>query len=292
MRAGVMAFVGARPAAKTEQVRPEARIEPPGEGWNPQEFARAQIRGLVCQLFCTTQARPLRQVVFSAVDAQTDAGEICRSVGEVLALETTMDVAVVGAGLERTAGELLVCATEMRSPLREAGTQVRGNLWLLPLDVSGSEGSAASLHRYMGALRREFEYSIVAARASAISDHAIRLAQFADGIVLVLSAQHTRREQARKIKATLEEAQARLSGNGAERSGISHAGADLPAIVASGPAFCPLRRVACSLWIRRRTAIGGGSRSVFCLCKSEANDHLQLCVPKTSRKQGDLPSSV
>ena len=213
MRAGVMPFVGARPGAEAEQVRPEARTVPSGARWNPQEFAREQIRGLVRQLFSTRQEKPLRQVVFSAVDPQTDAGEICRSVGEMLALETTMDVAVAGAGLEdTTAGELLVCSTGTRSPLRETGTRVRRNLWLLPLELSGSEVSAASLHHYMGVVRREFEYSIVAAPASAISNHAITLAQFADGIVLVLSAQHTRRVQARKIKATLDEAQARLLG--------------------------------------------------------------------------------
>jgi len=182
-------------------------------GWDPDAFADEQIRGLVRQLFSTTQARPLRQVVFSAVDPQTDAGELCRSAGEMQAQETTLDVAVAGAGLESTAaGELLVCSTEMRSPLRETGTQVRRNLWLLPLEVGGPEGSAAFLHRYMGAVRREFEYSIVAVPASAISNHAITLAQFADGIVLVLSAQHTRRVHARKIKATLEEAQACLLG--------------------------------------------------------------------------------
>lgn len=212
MRAGVMAFVGARPAAEAEPIRPEART-PPRAGWNPEEFAREQIRGLVRQLFHTAQARPLRQVIFSAVDPQTDAGEICRSVGEMLALETTMDVAVAGTGLESTAaGKLRACSTEVRSPLREAGTQVRRNLWLLPLEGSGVEGSAASLHRYLSAVRREFEFSIIAAQAAAISSQAMMLAQFADGIVLVLSAQRTRRVQARKIKATLEEAEARVLG--------------------------------------------------------------------------------
>lgn len=212
MRAGVMAFVGAKPAAEGEHVRREARATPRSVAWNAREFAREQIRGLVRQLFHTTQARPLRQVVFSAIEPQTDTAEICRSVGEVLARETTMDVAVCGAGLESTAGELRVCSTEMRSPLREAGLQVQRNLWHLPLQVGGTEESAASLHRYISEVRREFEYSIVAAPAVAISSRTMALAQLADGIVLVLSAQHTRREQARKIKTTLEEAQARLVG--------------------------------------------------------------------------------
>lgn len=211
MRAGVMAFMGAKPAAGAEQVEPETKTAPPSEGWNPQEFAREQIRGLVRQLFQTARARPVRQVVFSAVDPQTDTVEICRSVGEVLALETTMDVAVAGAGLEGAkAGELFVCSTEMRSPLREGGTQIRRNLWHLPLGVSRSEESAASLHRYISQVRREFEYSIVA--APAIASRTMALGQLADGMVLVLSAQHTRREQARRIKAMLEEAQARLLG--------------------------------------------------------------------------------
>jgi Mrp family chromosome partitioning ATPase len=38
------------------------------------------------------------------------------------------------------------------------------------------------------------------------------MAQFADGIILVLSARHTRRVTACKIKETLQAAQARLLG--------------------------------------------------------------------------------
>lgn len=214
MRAGVMAFVGARatPLAEAVPIRAEEKTAPLRERWNPQGFAREQIRGLVRRLFRTAQPRPLRQVVFSAIDPQTDAAEICRSVGEVLALETAKDVAVAGAGLDITsAGELVMYSSETGRPLREMGVQVRRNLWHLPLEVSGSEGSPESLHRYITAVRSEFEYSIIAAPA-AISSQTMSLAQLADGIVLVLSAQYTRREQARKIKATLEEADARLLG--------------------------------------------------------------------------------
>lgn len=211
MRAEVMTFAGACPAVEP-RMRPEARTASPREGWNPHEFAREQIRGLVRQLFHTAQAKPLRQVVFSPIDPQTDVAELCKSVAETLALETTMDVAVAGAGLEVTgAQELLAVSTAMQSRLRESGVQVRRNLWHLPLEMKGMEGSA-SLHRYVSAVRREFEYSIIMAPAAAISSEAMALAQQADGIVLVLSAQRTRREQARKITATLGEAQARLLG--------------------------------------------------------------------------------
>ncbi len=131
----------------------------------------------------------------------------------MLAAETTVDVAVAGVGLGGgTAGEILLCSAEVRSPLRDVGTRVRRNLWFLPLEANEVEGSAVSLHRYIGEVRREFEYSILAAPAAAISSHAMTLAQLADGIVLVLSAQRTRRVQARKVKTTLEQAQARLLG--------------------------------------------------------------------------------
>ena len=55
----------------------------------------------------------------------------------------------------------------------------------------------------MAELRREFEYSIVAAPASTLSSEAAEMARFADGIILVVSAQHTRRVTALKVKNAL-----------------------------------------------------------------------------------------
>jgi Mrp family chromosome partitioning ATPase len=66
------------------------------------------------------------------------------------------------------------------------------------------------LHAYLAEVRREFEYSIVAAPPAGESNEALAMAQFADGIILVLSAMHTRRVTARKIAEVL--AQVRLLG--------------------------------------------------------------------------------
>src|SRR3979490_301899 len=63
--------------------------------WSPDSFAREQIRGLVRQVFFSNIARPVRQVVFSAVEADTDVGSVCRLVGEALASETQASIAVV-----------------------------------------------------------------------------------------------------------------------------------------------------------------------------------------------------
>src|SRR5207245_3174616 len=47
-----------------ERLRPEVGSFEQAEGWNPEDFAREQIRGLVRQLFLSSIGRPVRQVVF------------------------------------------------------------------------------------------------------------------------------------------------------------------------------------------------------------------------------------
>jgi Mrp family chromosome partitioning ATPase len=92
-------------------------------------------------------------------------------------------------------------------------TRVAGNLWLLP--SSSNDGKAvtrASLHLYLGAVRNSFDYSIVVGPPAAEPTATTAMAQVADGIVLILSAQRTRRITARKVKEKLELAQARLLG--------------------------------------------------------------------------------
>jgi Mrp family chromosome partitioning ATPase len=61
-------------------------------------------------------------------------------------------------------------------------------------------------------MRLEFDYSIVEGPPPGESNKAMAMAQFADGIILVLSARHTRRVAARKMKEMLEEAHARILG--------------------------------------------------------------------------------
>jgi hypothetical protein len=189
----------------------------PEGGWNPERFAHEQIQGLVRRVFLSNAMLPVRQVVFSAMEAETDVRSICRQVGEVLALETTGTVAVMG-GFPRTvhdSGTLDVPGEETRPgtipPLRRISTRVGGNLWLVPGAASDDRLTTASLHSYLGELRREFEFSIVAAAAGG-SNETTAMAQFADGVILVLSAQRTRRVTARKVTQALEAGQARLLG--------------------------------------------------------------------------------
>jgi Mrp family chromosome partitioning ATPase len=68
------------------------------------------------------------------------------------------------------------------------------------------------LHSFLGEIRTEFEYSIVEGPPATESNAATAMAQFADGIILVLSAHRTRRIMARRIKDALEASRARVLG--------------------------------------------------------------------------------
>jgi hypothetical protein len=213
---------------KREAVRSQKEKAREAERWNPEDFAREQIRGLVRQVFFSNAEWPVRQVVFSALGAETDVKSICRRVGEALALETQGNIAVVGEypqALPDAETETIgLQAASGTTPLQQGATRVRGNLWLVPpaektsagrnSEVRNSEdqGNTARLHSHLGQIRREFEYSIVEGPAAGESNEATAMAQFADGIILVLSANRTRRISARKIKEMLEGAHARILG--------------------------------------------------------------------------------
>ena len=206
-------------AATSEQQDTRTRVNGlrPGAVWSPENFAREQIRGLVRQVFFSNVARPVRQVVLSAVESETDVCSLCRRVGEALALETAGCVAVEGrqprAFLHSYHPDAEHAAAGTSTSLRQCGNRVRDNLWLLPAAQIGSDfTTTASLHSHLCELRREFDFSIVEGPPAGESNEATAMAQLADGIILVLSANRTRRAAASKIKDTLERAQARLLG--------------------------------------------------------------------------------
>ncbi len=209
------ADVGRISERRLAEVRP---IQPAGE-WDPDRFARAQIRGLVRQTFSTHANRPVKQLVLCAVDRETDVTDICMQIGGSLSIETLASIAVVADG-SRFASEGGVgdCMPEWSEKnrsleLKQQGCRVRSNMWLLPSRQDDeATSSAASMRAFMAEVRREFEYSIVQAPAVSGSNQAITMAQLADGIILVLSARQTRRAVARRSLQTLHESECHVLG--------------------------------------------------------------------------------
>jgi Mrp family chromosome partitioning ATPase len=188
--------------------------------WDPEHFAREQIWGLVRQVFFASLASPIRQIVLTATESGTDVASICRRIGEALALETSRGVAVVAWGTQNSQGvgrdreRTWTGSRGSASPLLEFATQVRSNLWMLPLSkITGDEvAPSMSSHGRLSKLRREFEYSIVEGPPAGESIEAAAMGRSADGIILVLEAHRTRRAAAHKIKKTLDAAGVRVLG--------------------------------------------------------------------------------
>lgn len=206
-------------ASATEQVRPVPQNIRQDEGWNPEDFAREQIRGLVRKVFFLNSECSVSQVVFSAAESETEVLNLCWRVGEALALETKAGVALVGEypqalrDVHSGAPDIKEQTSTHAGFLRRNATRVGSNLWLVPpAGHGGAEVTSAFLHSYLSEIRAEFEYSIIAGPAATDSNAATTMAQLADGIVLVLSARHTRRIAARRIKEKLQAEQACLLG--------------------------------------------------------------------------------
>ena len=181
--------------------------------WDPDTFAREQLRGLVQRIFFSGATRPVRQVVISAAESRTDVAAICRQVGEILALETCANV-VVAAGDPSclSSGVEQLPDIPKRDPL---ATRVRSNLWLTPglrgKHVQRETLSSTAWCSRLCELRREFEYSILEGPSGESSDTAVA-AQVADGMILVLTAHGTRRASVQWIQETLKSTQTHLLG--------------------------------------------------------------------------------
>lgn len=214
--ADVLKSVDAPDASRTDELRAEVISPQRTSAWDPDSYARTQIRGLVRQVFFAGAPHSIRQVVFSPIEADAGVRTLCRRVGEALARETANSIAVLSAN-----SRLLVNPDQLTEPpprenlrpLQRIATRVRDNLWLVPR--SGPDfglGSASSLLSFLAELRREFEYSIVEAPPAGESIEAATMSQFADGIILVLTAHRTRRVTARKVKEMLEASHVRVLG--------------------------------------------------------------------------------
>lgn len=190
-----------------------------------REPADTEITKLVQRLFSPAgKGRGPRVVSFSGIMRDDRSSWICARAGEILAEQADTCVCILEANLvgpqlhihlsaaNRTG---LAQALASKDPIRNFGMQIGGeNLWLIP---SGSvkPGFYASVERYrerLAELRESFDYILISAPAFSHETEAIFLGQLADGIVLIVEANHTRRETVRRAKEQMESAQVRLLG--------------------------------------------------------------------------------
>ena len=169
-----------------------------------------------------------RVVVFTAVDPGDGCTTICGRVAETLAgeLGASGTFCVVDAnlrgpslhrcfGLENRAG--LVDAVSQSGPVQNFIQPVgNGKLWVMtagsPAGNIHSLLTSESLAARIAELRSEFDHVLVDSPAVNLFADPVALGKLADGVILVLQSNVTRREAARRAKEIIEGAKIRLLG--------------------------------------------------------------------------------
>jgi Mrp family chromosome partitioning ATPase len=185
----------------------------------------AEIMKLVQRLFspASNGSRP-KVVSFSGIARDDRSSWICARVGENLAGQADTSVCLVDANLHSpqlhtqftTTNQIgLADALTTEGPIRNFGKAMGGeNLWLLPSGMV-KPGFYPSLDRYgerLAELREAFDFVLLSAPALNRETEATFLGQMADGMVLIVEANQSRRETVRRAKEQLESAHVRLLG--------------------------------------------------------------------------------
>lgn len=191
-----------------------------------EERQRGEIMKLVQNVFIMPVSDGPRIVVLASSEPGNGCSWICCRTAEILATHVKAPVCVVDAnlrspGLHQNFGvenhhglsDALNATGSIRNFIRPLG---RENLWLLSCgaDAANSHNlimSSAMLGR-LAELRQYFEYILVDAPALSLGNEAMLLGRAADGIVLVLKANTSRRESARKAVQDLQSAGAKVLG--------------------------------------------------------------------------------
>jgi hypothetical protein len=196
-----------------EKVLPRIAVDCDADVWNPEDFARQQIRSLVQRVFFGNGSSLVRQVVFTATGSNTDVAGLCDQVGKALSLETHSDIAVIGR--EQFEGER--CYTQPQhagSAIKSWSRQMATNLWRVPGFGPREEKSGTGQYwaSCLTKVRNEFQYAVIQGPAADVSGEFASLGQLADGIILVIEAHSTRKAIARKLKEILETTPSRILG--------------------------------------------------------------------------------
>jgi len=207
---------------------PAAVVAPPAE---PLQFAMessqlAELAKLVQRLFLLPGGEYNRTVVFSSSDSGNGCSWICARVGELLASQITGSVCLVDANLQSpTLHEQFGVPNHhgLSDALRQSGS-IRGyvsqlsrrNLALISCGSDANEAQSLlnsdRMRMRLSELRSEFEYVLVDCPAMSISNEAISLGAAADGVVLVLKANATRKDRARSAVRDLQAAKIKVLG--------------------------------------------------------------------------------
>ncbi len=197
----------------------------------PLQFAMensqlAELAKLVQRVFLLPGGEYNHTVVFTGSDSGDGCSWICARVGELLASQVTGSVCLVDANLQSpTLHEQFGVSNHhgLSDALRQSGSMrgyvsqlSRRNLALVSCgsDLKDAQGMVTSdrMRMRLTELRSEFDYVLIDCPAMSVSNEAIALGAGADGVILVLKANATRKERARGAVRDLQTAKVKVLG--------------------------------------------------------------------------------
>ena len=197
-----------------------------GARWDLDKARCEESLKLVQRVFLQGGVESPRAVVFAGISRGSGCSQICAQTADILARNISGSVCLVEADLRTPSlpaffgttnhyglTDALLTEDSIRDYAKQVSTE---NLWLLS---SGSmpAGSAVVLNSKrmrscLAELRREFEFVLIDAPPLSEYSDAVGLGQLADGLLLVLEANSTRREAALRITEDLNAAHVRVLG--------------------------------------------------------------------------------
>jgi Mrp family chromosome partitioning ATPase len=204
--------------AEAPRVAEPARVTPIREEVRDGAASRVasrreeQIQALVAQLFFRPESGPVRYVGFAASEPSTETAPLCLEVARALAGEGRYDVGLVDASPAAAPLQTQLDVAPTLSP--ETTWPIAPRLWLVPREnwLPSNENQRIpeqSLSR-LRELTTEFDFALLC--CPAVSWQTARIARACDGLVLVLTANKTRRLVAAQMKDLLRVAQVPLLG--------------------------------------------------------------------------------
>jgi Mrp family chromosome partitioning ATPase len=205
-RAGIGAATKKKSMSTSQGI---TQVEPP---------VREELLKLVQRLFLTPGQVAPKAVMFAAIEAGTGCSRLCAVTAELLAESVSGSVCLMEGnfrtpslpdlfGVENHHG--LADCLRQEGAVREFAKQVgRDNLWLLS---SGSQGkdclnllNCDRMKERIAELRSAFDYVLIDAPPLGSYADAMVFGRLADGVVLVLEANATRREAALRVAESLQ----------------------------------------------------------------------------------------
>jgi Mrp family chromosome partitioning ATPase len=193
---------------------------------NLDDVAREESANLVQNIFLLGNKEAPRVVIFAGINSGNGCSSICAYSARLLASHNLGTVCLVDANLRSpTLPEFFGVSNHygltdalrnddsVRTFTKQVGPE---NLWLLSCGSLASEGPRLLNSEMMRArvveLRKQFDYVLIDIPALNTYSDGIAVGQLADGLVLVLEANATRREAAVRIAENLRAAQIKILG--------------------------------------------------------------------------------